>query len=168
MSPFSAHYSSLDEVWGDGFSVANKKSKKSSASKRYQKDPVCELYELGGSASKAYTENDIMEYVNSAGATDNYSKVDFMNKMSIKSREAEELPPQIEETEIVKVPKPYVPKRVEEDDVLEFMGYMDKASKPITSSSIPLADLSLYVISGIILIFMMEQFVKVGMTLKGF
>jgi hypothetical protein len=217
MSPFSANYSSLDEVWGDGFAGATtKKSKKSgggsTGSRKWPKDPLCELYELGSSPSKAYTENDIMEYVNSAGGgADNYSKVDFVQSPMPESREPLEIrepmesvrepgesmesarepsesarepiepvhaPRQAQESddeeEYAKAAAPPPPPPAQnQDDVMDFMGYIDKkmaeekAKRP-TNPLMPLADVSLFVISGIILIFMMEQFVKVGMSLKNF
>ena len=62
--------------------------------------------------------------------------------------------------------------RQKDDDVLEFLSYIDKTNTVErdmrNNTIIPLADIGLYLISGIILIFMMEQFVKLGLSMRGY
>lgn len=180
MSTFSANYSSLDEVWGDAYMKKPKKT----GTKTKPKDPICELYEMG-SPSKAYTETDLIEYVNSYVPGDAYSKVDYSKQMQPKTRgdsqninaggvgscQSTSLPhvPQAkDEVKQLEVPA-VVPIQDDSDDVLDFMGYMDKSFGSHSSSiTTPMGDIALYIVSGIILIFMMDQFVKLGMAMRGF
>ncbi len=163
MSSFSASYSSLDEVWGSDLKPKKKSvPKKPTPPQIMPKDPFCELYDISNS-SKAYSENELMEYVNSATAGfDNYSKVEFSK--SVPPSRDDPVPPQ----KIVptKTPK-HVDEDDDEDDVLDFMGYMEKkTNETINKANLPFADYGLYILSGIILIFMMEQFVKIGVAMR--
>lgn len=206
MSPFSANYSSIDEVWGDNFTLSAKKREKRN-NRKLVKDPVCDLYDLGSSPSKAYTDVELMEYINGTGGADpSYSKIEFMNKLSPPRRTVNDLappsdiqipiespptqyqPPQEYQQELyepsitVQQPEPSYDKNVsntniknirqKDDDVLEFLSYIDKTNTVErdmrNNTIIPLADIGLYLISGIILIFMMEQFVKLGLSMRGY
>jgi len=192
MSQFSASYSSLEEVWGES-SIAPKKNKKIPKKSVSFKDPVCQLYETG-SASSAYTENDLLEYVNSTtSGPETYSRANFaksqpitrdvynqyvsINSQSQSDSEEPQAPASLQEEPSSPPPpppsKPILKSQQEDDDhsdIIDFMGYMDKNASNLSNSVnkvIPYADIALYILSGIILIFMMEQFVKVGMALRG-
>lgn len=166
MSPFSNSYSSLEEAWGlDNFASGYPKKKKT---KKAMRDPICDLYEMGSSPSRAYNELDVMNVVNQKPSAMQQREPELEEPIEV------ELPPMKEK----KPPtKPPVSKHVEEgdgddDDMSEFIGYIDKkvgdARKAATNMVFPIADVGLYMISGIILIFMMEQFIKIGMMMRSY
>jgi len=249
MSQFSASYSSLEEAWGES-SIAPKKNKKIPKKSVTFKDPVCQLYENAGSPSNAYTENDILEYVNSTTAGPaTYSRAKFaksqpvtrdvynqyvainapppvglqpsnmdpneslpqwsdpvssqwtdpgvlqsvedpkqtqwvdpsiMQEVPRQQVETPSAPPEddapsappasLESQEEAPPPPIRASKQEEDNDVIEFLSYMEKnaqSSSTNTKDIMVFADIGLYILSGIILIFMMEQFVKIGLSMRG-
>ncbi len=222
MSQFSASYSSLEEAWGDS-SIAPRKNKRVPKKSVTTKDPICQLYESSGSPSSAYTENDILEYVNSTTAGPaTYSRAKFGKSQPISrdvynqyvaintpTNDVANVPPQwsdptvligdnstpkIDEEEDTQftaslpppqtsdnsedddtmtykkqeIMQPSKPSKQEDDnDVIEFLSYIDKNASSSPKDIMVFADIGLYILSGIILIFMMEQFVKVGLAMRG-
>jgi len=199
MSQFSASYSSLEEVWGES-SIAPKKNKKIPKKSVSYKDPICQLYETG-SPSSAYTENDLLEYVNSTtSGPDNYSRANFARSqpitrdvynqyVAVNTQSVPSEKDKLQEEDRPSTPDQPTPEAAtqppqqqqnkhhhthhdddDDSDIIDFMGYMDKNASNLSNSVnkvMPYADISLYILSGIILIFMMEQFVKVGLALRG-
>jgi len=153
MSPFSNNYSSLEEAWGlDNFPSGYPSTKKSNKKPKKNRDPACELYELGGSPSRAYNDMDVM------------------NVVAPPSR-AREVPENFDESPAPpKPPSNPLPIDEDDDDMSEFIGYVDKKVDMQRTKAadvvLPYADIGLYLISGIILIFMMEQFIKIGMMMR--
>lgn len=191
MTVRNANYSSLDEVWGDA--MAKQETSKSTRRKERKEkrekaeppkvvDPICELYEMGN--YRGYNENDIINYANeyhdkyieqeyrkdSKHATQGYSNpyarqhddedVYYANN---------ELPSQREDTlqntpnikASASEPSTY---RKRSKDTRHFDEEDDDYTKD--RNEFAFIDLLLYIISGIILIFVMEQFVKIGLLLQ--
>lgn len=161
---FSNSYSSLEEAWG--IDPTTKKTKSSKRSKT-QRDPICELYELGvgSSPSRAYTEMDVMNAIGPATRP---------SASMMQQREPElDDPVDVIAPSVQKQAKPApMPVSEDDDDMSEFIGYIDKRvseqRKTAEQAVLPYADVGLYMISGVILIFMMEQFIKIGMAMRGY
>ena len=161
-SLFSTNYSTLEDAWSmdlTGGAMAVKKTKKSK--KQVAKDPICELYEQGnagyaGSPSAAFSEEDLIEYVNNAAP---YNKNDSQPAMPEYRQEH----PQVVIGDSVQQTQ----EQEDHHDIADFMGYLDKTtggSGKVSSSSV--MDIGVYILSGVLLIFMMEQFVRIGTQLR--
>lgn len=190
MTVTSTNYSSLDEVWGETFNPSQKPKKDK---KKKVHDPICELYEMGN--NNGYNDNDIVSYANNyfekydktpyqrsmnndrtqqdevlprqdrekpvreVAISSNRSQYDVSDEDDIGERKEafqQPLPPRYfvdKNQQSNKKSKHYVE---ESDDDVE--------TSP--SNGFAFIDLILYIISGIILIFMMEQFVKIGLLLQ--
>lgn len=175
MTVRNTNYSSLEEVWGDTTSVERTKSAERSTKRKDKKDrrerqesvkivdPICELYEMGN--YRGYTENDIVNYANEyhdryfeKGGTRPNEKVvrnyDDDNDMYQQTEDDEPRPP-INKHTVRSIPKrKYV---VDDEDI-------QPSSRQVNEFAF--IDLLLYIISGVILIFVMEQFVKIGILLQ--
>lgn len=174
MSPFSNSYSSLEEAWGmDNFPTGYPNPKKTKKQKK-PRDPICELYEMGSSPSRAYNELDVMNVVNQpsrmqsrepelADTIEVEPQPEPPKRASVITKPASQQRPQ---------PQPQPFDEDEEDDMSEFIGYIDKKVHAQRESAarviLPYADIGLYMISGVLLIFMMEQFIKIGMMMRSY
>jgi hypothetical protein len=159
MTVTSTNYSSLEEVWGDTFSQKKKEKKKKVV------DPICELYEMGN--NNGYTENDLVNYANSY--YDRHDKHDKYDKnlyqRPVNDTYTRERP----------VKRVNVQTRGDIEEEKEFVDTdMTPRISPMTHTfdeeeyapKFAFIDLLLYIVSGIILIFVMEQFVKIGLLLQ--
>jgi hypothetical protein len=156
MTVTNANYSSLDEVWGEPQSKPKRKDKKKEEPRKVP-DPICELYEMGN--YRGYTENDIVSYANeylekqNPIHRENYSEPDHVD---VDLRDDDPIPPT----------PPSRPKREYVPPPREGPRHYYHDDEPKQFSDFAFIDLLLYVISGIILIFAMEQFVKIGVLLQ--
>lgn len=156
MTVTSTNYSSLEEVWGETFSQKKKEKRKKVV------DPICELYEMGN--NNGYTENDLVSYANSyfdrhdknvyqRPVNDTYTRERPVKHVSVRSNgdieDEKEFVDTIDTTPRMSHPSHTV--NYDEEDYTPKFAFID---------------LLLYIVSGIILIFVMEQFVKIGMLLQ--
>lgn len=174
-SLFSTNYSTLEDAWnmdltGGAMNLKKtKKSKKSSSSSAQVKDPICDLYEQGaagaqyaGSPNNAYSEEDLIEYVNNVHAAP-YNKNEFQKPMP----ESRQENPQVvvdQSDKIADVPAA----KDDQEDMHDFMNYLEKTTESSKGniSNAALFDVGVYILSGVILIFILEQFVKIGMMMR--
>jgi len=175
MSPFSNSYSSIEEAWGmDNFGAAPVKTKKKA--KKAARDPICDLYELGASPNRAYNELDVMNVVNNPRSVPSQASAPSIDMDDMEMSQPPPSPP-------LRAPAPPPPQSrqpppkpfdddEDDDDMSEFIGYIDKKTssqrKEASNMVFPMADIGLYIISGILLIFMMEQFIKIGMMMRSY
>lgn len=171
MTVTNTSYSSLDEVWGDAFASASSQSKPRKEKKKKVVDPICELYEMGN--NNGYTENDLVSFANSyyerhdkaaepqrERPTRNVSIYEDRDTYDVTEKDDVEYapvysPPQVpSKPSYVSKPQKYYRDLADDDN--------DHEGK----TGFAFIDLLLYIISGIILIFMMEQFVKIGLLLQ--
>lgn len=169
MSPFSNNYSSIEEAWGmDNFGAAPVKTKKKP--KKTPRDPICDLYELGASPNRAYNELDVMNVVNTQRSqpVNNQSSSMDIDDVEVSPPQSRVVPPPPQRQQ----PSIKTYEDDDDDDMSEFIGYIDKKTssqrKEASNMVFPMADIGLYIISGILLIFMMEQFIKIGMMMKSY
>ena len=163
---FSTNYSTLEDAWNmdlTGGAMAVKKPKKSK--KSVAKDPICDLYEQGtagyaGSPSVAYSEEDLIEYVNSTVAAAPYNKNETQKPMPEYRQEHPDV--------IVNGPQSEAHATGAEDagDITDFMNYLDKTNTSQKLNNNTVMDIGVYILSGVILIFMMEQFVRIGTMMR--
>lgn len=175
MTVTSTNYSSIEEVWGDTFNASQKKREK----KKKVIDPICELYEMGNNSG--YSENDLITYANEY--YEKYDKSKYQKNINDDHRSPSEYRERPERKVVIKEDK-NVYDVTEKDDAPYY--YTSRQTKPIVEkrtenvkpkfvnedyeeangNSFAVIDLILYIISGIILIFVMEQFVKIGLLLQ--
>ncbi len=164
MTVLPAGYAFLDEVWSDPYlNPQLKKEKKNKKAKQnvpiQVEDPICSLYEMG---QNNRVDNDLLEFANSY--YDKYDKSNYQNPQMLNREKPvyyTENEEQNEDTEeIQRIKEPQVNSSRIYYDSKENYRNMDN-----NDNSFDYMDLLLYIISGIILIFMMEQFVKLGMLL---
>jgi hypothetical protein len=192
MTVTSTNYSSLEEVWGDNFNPTNKTGGKKEKKKKVI-DPICELYEMGN--NNGYTENDLVHYANSYLENyDKTSYSRGMNSVSneeekmhphsdprerpqrrvaISSNRAkydvssnddeDEMTTYVEEDQHrFAKNKRSSPRHIKKEEIESYDDdYSDSSNKKFA-----FIDLLLYIVSGIILIFVMEQFVRIGLLLQ--
>lgn len=188
MTVTSTNYSSLDEVWGESFNPSQKSKKEK---KKKIHDPICELYEMGN--NNGYNDNDIVNYANNY--FERYDKTPFQRTMndhvatqqSFAHTEREKPTREVVVTatrsdydvsdtdDVAHHAKPTTAKK---EPFQQPIQYFSKGSKGryndddeeesdlSSPSGFAFIDLLLYIISGIILIFVMEQFVKIGLLLQ--
>jgi hypothetical protein len=177
MTVHSTNYSTLEEVWGESFSSSQKSKKEK---KKKVADPICQLYEMGNNSG--YTENDIVSYANDY--FEKYDKTKHQKTMN----EGEGVMPRARPSQhvIVSDKKNVYDTSVDDDETEDIM-HEESKEKPRRSfkknnihtnishheedtdeskPSFAFIDLLLYIVSGIILIFVMEQFVKIGLLLQ--
>lgn len=189
MTVRSANYSSLDEVWGEAFNPSNKPKKEK---RKKIVDPICDLYQMGNNSG--YSDNDLVSYANNY--FEKYDKTPYnrtINDHVNIHEDTDVLPKQYRErpvrqvtvsddretydvSEVDDVPFEQEPKFTQHQSASnqqakeQFFAsryYNDDDEEPEnTTTNFAFIDLLLYVISGIILIFVMEQFVKIGLLLQ--
>ncbi len=191
MTVRSANYSSLDEVWGESFNSSGKTKKEK---RKKIVDPICDLYQMGNNAG--YTENDLVSYTNNyfekydktpyqRTMNDNILVNDDVMPKQYRERPERERP--VRQVSIVDDRQTYVVSDMDDtvqpqenttiienkyninqkEKFFPSRYYTDDDDEPEnTATNVAFIDLLLYVISGIILIFVMEQFVKIGLLLQ--
>lgn len=163
MTVINTSYSSIEEAWADSYLSPSLQKKPKKKRQPPQADPICDLY---NSRDLAYDDTDIVSYANKF-----YEKSQYQHPMM----EQREMPKTIHidasEPDEVPVSAPYqeeeMPTRPRERvyyDTKE--GYDDEEHYETKSNNMDYFDIILYIISGILLIFMMEQFVRIGMLLS--
>lgn len=190
MTVTSTNYSTLEEVWGESFGPASRTKKEK---RKKVPDPICELYEQGN--NNGYTENDLVSYANSYFEKyDKYDKSKYSKSMNdsndVLPHPARERP--MRRVEISAQHRDY--DLTDEDNERahvkeQYEAYMptpstsrsesarpsiqtikrhviDEDDEHSSNSGFAFIDLLLYIVSGIILIFVMEQFVKIGLLLQ--
>lgn len=177
MTVRNTNYSSLEEVWGDA--PASSKPRDVKDTKRKERrdkrerteqptkvtDPICELYEMGN--YRGYNENDIIHFANeyhdkylekenSRGYTkyidDEDDQQDYQQEYNQDRDDIREPPKQF--------------KSVGKNPEQAKKTYRPIIEEPPIQNEFAFIDLLLYIVSGIILIFVMEQFVKIGLLLQ--
>lgn len=191
MTVRSANYSSLDEVWGESFNSSSKTKKEK---RKKIVDPICDLYQMGNNSG--YNDTDLVSYTNSyfekydktpyqRTMNDNVMvNDDVMPKQYSRERPVREVTvtdnrqtydvsdfdDTIEqEKQLESLPEDkYINKQSSKEKFFPSRYYHDDDNEEPENSNNNFAfiDLLLYVISGIILIFVMEQFVKIGLLLQ--
>jgi hypothetical protein len=180
MTVLSTNYSTLEEVWGESFS-STQKGKKDKKKDKKAVDPICQLYEMGNNSG--YTENDIVSYANTY--FDKYDKTKHQRTMNddegVLPRErptrhvvinenknaydtSDDLDEPLHEIQETRreLPRRELPRGHKKESSSNYYDEDLEESKP----SFAFIDLLLYIVSGIILIFVMEQFVKIGLLLQ--
>lgn len=189
MTVLSTSYSSIDEVWADSYLAPQlQKPKKNKSLKAVQKDPICELYEMGHTS---YDDSaDLVSFANKY--FEQHNKVKYQKpRMNERERQPvqvdvpEDFPPFSEPQPVrdrVMDEKPvdrYMEDSYVSDTESEYNYAQPKREKYVANkelfeedmfnkknNSFNQIDLILYIISGVILIFMMDQFVKIGQLMK--
>jgi hypothetical protein len=192
MTVRNTNYSSLEEVWGDSGMTKPDTSKHSKRTKDKREkrekteppkvvDPICELYEMGN--YRGYNENDIITYANEyhnkyfehdkqfdteppryakndeeqiRGEANYYSKDDQVGSQQRAVVIERPSKPPSQQDVTASYPRRQKEPKYNYDDEDGYAGYTEFA----------FIDLLLYIISGVILIFVMEQFVKIGLLLQ--
>ena len=184
MTVRSANYSSLDEVWGESYNSSGKPKKEK---RKKIVDPICDLYQMGNNTG--YTDNDLVSYANNY--FEKYDKTPYNRTMNnhVKDQDDNDVLPKqynrerpvrqvaisddretydvtdIDDVQFEQEPK--VTKQQAKEQFYASRYYNDDDEEPEnTTTNFAFIDLLLYVISGIILIFVMEQFVKIGLLLQ--
>ena len=192
MTVTSTNYSSLDEAWGENFNQ-QKPTKKEKRKKIV--DPICELYEMGNNngyndndlvsyANDYFEKYDKTKYQRAMNDENNEVLPHAPQSHEMRERPVRQVAissgrnsydvtdeDDISGDAIVQRPMPRareVP-RVEKPQE-SFRGhsqnrYDNEDDEPV-SQSFAFIDLLLYIVSGIILIFVMEQFIKIGLLLQ--
>lgn len=187
MTVIATSYSSIDEVWADSYlSPQLQKPKKNKSLKAVQKDPLCDLYEMGNNTT--YDDTDLVSFANKY--FEKHQKIKHQ-KPRMQTRDVQprvvdvDIPDELpfNESAPVREPPPRTPElqqeRFDADDSESEDNYNYRPSKSATketfheddmfgrkNTTFNQMDLVLYIISGIILIFMMDQFVKIGQLMK--
>lgn len=178
MTVTSTNYSSLDEVWGESFNGSSRPKKEK---KKKVHDPICELYEMGN--NNGYSENDLVSYANNY--FEKYDKSKYQKSMnddnSVLPREKPmrhvdisadkrnyDVSDEDEEVQRPITPQKYAMKKEYVHNTPRTMKQQHTFDDEEESQNTGFAfiDLLLYIVSGIILIFVMEQFVKIGLLLQ--
>lgn len=189
MTVHHTSYASLDEIWANSYlSPEIQELEKQKAPKPKRRDPLCDLYEKG------YVDDDIVSYAYEKSRFQNPRMMDREpsneSKQSNYSKAKTKLEEDDEKSSFIG-PKNKIEEvrdKVDNDnlDYYDSEQQLSKKSKRAEkiiydtheyylgeedpdyykrNSEFNYLDIMLYVISGIILIFMMEQFVKIGMLL---
>lgn len=184
MTVKSTNYSSLEEVWGETFNPSQKPKKEK---KKKVHDPICELYEMGN--NNGYNDSDIVSYANNylTGNSEKYDKTLYQRSMNDNTASSKQAPQHERERpvrEVVVSNERSVYDVSDNDDVIEDKKH-ENFQQPLryfkerhrvpdddddeldtSTSNFAFIDLLLYIVSGIILIFVMEQFVRIGLLLQ--
>ena len=195
MTVTNTSYSTLEEAWADTYLSPSlqKKPKKKRSPESPMSDPICDLYEMGNNNN--YDDSDIVSYANkfyekhekakyqkarmnereklpkvvdidvsddiAYGAPFNRKTAPPQKQVSFNDEEGEG-----DEEDIERYIEPTMRKREKVVyDTNEYYGEDDEDFNK-RDQSFNYFDIFLYIISGIILIFMMDQFVKIGMLMK--
>lgn len=186
MTVSSTNYSSLEEAWGESFSSSTSRPKKEKRKKVV--DPICELYEMGN--NNGYTDNDLVSYANTY--VEKHDKSRYQRAMEEDQdvlphrprerpvRHVDILPHQMDYDVTDNEDEPYytekrphvvAPQQLKKEQPRPSRNYkrtvvIDDDEERSDPSSFAFIDLLLYIVSGIILIFVLEQFVKIGLLLQ--
>ena len=191
MTVTSTNYSSLDEAWGENFNQQKPRKEK----RKKIVDPICELYEMGNNSGYNDNDlvsyaNDYFEKYDKTkyqrAMNDEHNDV-LPHGPQVQSQEMRERPVRqvaisserntydvtddddIQGDEVVKRPLPRAVPRVEKPQE-NFRSHShnkyDNDDEEPVGQSFAFIDLLLYIVSGIILIFVMEQFIKIGLLLQ--
>lgn len=193
MTVTSTNYSSLDEVWGESFSPSQK-TKKEKRKKIH--DPICELYEMGNNSGYnendiiSYANNYFEKYDKTPYQRSMNN--DIVGHESVVPHHESQIPGRerpVREVAISEArkhydvtdaddvsenlravpPQPTVKAPKEKFQASRYNNYLEDDDDNETSNeptNFAFIDLLLYIVSGIILIFIMEQFVKIGLLLQ--
>lgn len=186
MTVYNTGYSTLEEAWADSYLAPNLQKKKNRKKQPPQTDPLCDLYEMGNGH---YTENDLLSFANKY--YEKHDKAKYQKPMMNDSEHPREEKRYVDvgededPVENIRIPE-RLPERQElpdqdyalqkemaaakkaKDDRMYFNTreyYVDDDQFESRNNNFNMYDVVLYIISGIILIFMMEQFVKIGMLM---
>lgn len=174
MTVTNTSYSSLEEVWGESFGPSNKSKKEK---KKKVVDPICELYEMGN--NNGYTENDLVSFANSyydKRKSDEYNRTmndsddviprerDIRNVAVYKNKNMYDVTDHDDVDYTRHEPVHTNPKRLEKNN--HAYNSFEDDDENEHRNGFAFIDLLLYIVSGIILIFVMEQFVKIGLLLQ--
>lgn len=192
MTVTSTNYSSLEEVWGESFNPSSKVKKEK---RKKVVDPICELYEMGNNNGYtendliSYANSFVEQQEKSSkfargGLLDEHPNVQVKMQAAAQSANTEydvpqqrtvvdqvpnydedivEQEPELEQAYVA--PPPKKAPRVVKQTRVHVEDYRD-AEEDDTTNRFAFIDLLLYIVSGIILIFVMEQFVKIGLLLQ--
>jgi hypothetical protein len=186
MTVRNTNYSSLEEVWGDLPSSSKQRDGKDSSKRKERKDkrerteppkvvdPICELYEMGN--YRGYNENDIINFANNYH--DKYLEKDN-NRAHNKHFDDEdeqqdyhrEYNREYNQDNDKEYEKGNTRNQPIQSKILERNVEKQHKNRPVfeedtKQNEFAFIDLLLYIVSGIILIFVMEQFVKIGLLLQ--
>jgi hypothetical protein len=184
MTVRNTNYSSLDEVWGDTQAITSSSKNAKRKDKREKRerfepqkvvDPICELYEMGN--YRGYNENDIINYANEYH--DKYFEKEHnrphanINRSYEDDYENEDKDYKQQESKTDTPPPTPTPTPTQnyhqerpESYRKSKVRFVDDDEPIKEHSDFAFIDLLLYIVSGIILIFVMEQFVKIGLLLQ--
>lgn len=174
MTVYNTSYSSLDEVWADSYLSPNLQKKTKKKRTPPQSDPLCDLYNMGNSH---YQENDLISFANKyyeQHEKAKYQKPRMMDDDEPREKspvyvdvEAEHVRPEFPDEDYAMERDLNAANKAREKDRLYFhtKEYYTNDGDEKTSTFL-MYDVILYIISGIILIFMMEQFVRIGTMLS--
>lgn len=190
MTVSSINYASIDEVWGSPFNETKQSKKKSSKVKQPVQDttdPICDLYE---SKLGDYRESDLINTADQTYPTfqrtmkPQKSSYEYDNKkMSREPAKVEYekqfdmyLPNMYDDIDEVSVEnlippskplKEEIQQQIDRKEILEntFNSNQHLQKMSTYKKEANKLDIFLFIISGIILIFLMEQFIKIGAIL---
>jgi hypothetical protein len=196
MTVHNTGYSTFEEAWGEPFLSPNlQKKKKKKQTYEDQSDPICDLYAMGNNnyndndivsyANQFYDKYDKSQYqkpMMKNRERENPKMVDvrdgsvyaygapYAETIQLPSTSAPRPQENVETEEEVEIPQLRRPAPRQDPNVLRetqefYMGEEDPDYYH-KDSAFNMMDIILYILSGIILIFMMEQFVKIGMLLN--
>jgi hypothetical protein len=193
MTVTNTSYSTIEEAWADTYLSPSiqKKSKKKRSSDSPMSDPICDLYEMGNNNN--YDDSDIVSYANKF--YEKHEKAKYQ-KPRMHEREKLPKVVDIDVSDDIAYGAPFnrvlreeAPQKQvtfsdedEEDEIERYIQPSKKREKLMYDTneyygedddnfnkrdqSFNYFDIFLYIISGIILIFMMDQFVKIGTLMK--
>jgi hypothetical protein len=192
MTVRNTNYSSLEEVWGDLPSSSKQRDSKDSNKRKERKDkrerteqppkvvdPICELYEMGN--YRGYNENDIINFANdyhdkylekdsNRAHNKHFDDEDDQQEYREYTQDHEKGYEKEYEKENTRN-QPMQSKTLERNVEQHHRSASKTQHRPVfeedtKQNEFAFIDLLLYIVSGIILIFVMEQFVKIGLLLQ--
>lgn len=192
MTVTNTSYSTLEEAWADTYLSPSlqKKPKKKRSPESPMSDPICDLYEMGNNNN--YDDSDIVSYANKF--YEKHEKAKYQ-KPRMNEREKLPKVVDVDVSDDIAYGAPFnrqtappqkqvsfIDDEGEEEDIERYIEPTRKREKVVYDTneyygeddedfskrdqSFNYFDIFLYIISGIILIFMMDQFVKIGMLMK--
>ena len=192
MTVTNTGYSSLEEVWGESFYPSDKKKPK----KKKVVDPICELYEMGNNNGYTENDlvsfaNSYYDKQEKNDKNERYEKSKFQRSMNddvdheprerpvrnvainerrnvydVSASDDIEVEHHIAETS-ERVPKTMYKPTQATPQTKAYKNYHElHEDEEEPRNGFAFIDLLLYIVSGIILIFVMEQFVKIGLLLQ--
>lgn len=168
MTVFNTGYSTLEEAWADNYLSPQLQQKKS---KKKRSDPICDLYNMG---NPHYPENDMISFANKY--YEQYEKAKYQKPMMLEREPAPIQMPSDNHSRQVQVQEerdefPEADYALEREMAAarppQRPRYTEAFSDPVhqVNQTFLFYDIVLYIISGVLLIFMMEQFVRLGIQL---